>query len=173
MNPGRRTLLTASAALLLPRTASAQPHQAMSTINVEERSLAELQADMAAGRTSARQLVAAYTERIERIDRSGPRLASVIELNPDAPAVAQALDDELKAKGPRGPLHGLPILVKDNIATRDRMQTTAGSLALVGSQPPEDAAVVQRLRAGGAVILGKTKSAKPSSPCCSTNSRPI
>ena len=156
MKPDRRALLTASAALLLTRAAGAQPAPTMSTINVEERSLAELQADMAAGRTSARQLVAAYTERIERIDRSGPRLTSVIELNPDAPAIAQALDDELKAKGPRSPLHGLPILIKDNIATRDRMQTTAGSLALVGSQPPEDAAIVQRLRAAGAVILGKT-----------------
>jgi len=157
MKPDRRALLTAaSAALLLPRAMSAQPLSTMNTINVEERSLAELQADMAAGRTSARQLVAAYTERIARIDRSGPRLSSVIELNPDAPAIAQALDDELKAKGPRGPLHGMPILIKDNIATRDRMQTSAGSLALLGSQPAEDAAVVQRLRAAGAVILGKT-----------------
>ena len=158
MKPDRRALLTATAALLLPRAAGAQPPlPTMSKmINVEERSLSELQADMAAGRTSARALVAAYSERIARLDRNGPRLASVIELNPDAAAIAQALDDELKLKGPRGPLHGLPILIKDNIATRDRMQTTAGSLALVGSRPPEDAVVVQRLRAAGAVILGKT-----------------
>ena len=156
MNRDRRALLSVSAALLLPRAASAQALPPMSTTSIEERSLAELQADMAAGRTSARQLVAAYTERIERIDRGGPRLTSVIELNPDAMAIAKALDDELKVKGPRSPLHGLPILIKDNIATRDRMQTSAGSLALVGSEPPEDAAVVQRLRAGGAVILGKT-----------------
>jgi amidase len=157
MKPDRRALLTASAALLLPRAMRAQtPPPMTTTLTIEERSLAELQADMAAGRTSAGQLVAAYTERIEQIDRRGPTLASVIELNPDAPAIAQALDAELQAKGPRGPLHGLPILIKDNIATRDRMQTSAGSLALVGSRPPEDAGVVQRLRAAGAVILGKT-----------------
>ena len=160
MTPDRRTLLSllgAGAALLLPRAMRAQTKPtAMTAIEIEERSLADLQADMAAGRTSARGLVAAYTERISRIDRSGPTLTSVIELNPDADAIAQALDDELRAKGPRGPLHGLPILIKDNIATRDRMQTTAGSFALVGSRPAEDAAVVQRLRAAGAVILGKT-----------------
>ena len=156
MNPDRRTLLAASAALLLPRATHAQSVPNMNAINVDERSLSDLQADMAAGRTSARQLVAAYTERIARIDRGGPQLASVIELNPDAPAIAQALDDELKAKGPRGPLHGLPILIKDNIDTHDRMQTTAGSLALVGHRPAADAGVVQRLRAAGAVILGKT-----------------
>jgi amidase len=163
MTTDRRTLLAASAALLLPRAVLAQSDNnkppamtALPAIDIEERSLADLQADMAAGRTSARQLVAAYTERIARIDRGGPALASVIELNPDADAIAQALDAELKAKGPRSPLHGLPILIKDNIATRDRMQTTAGSLALVGSQPKQDAAVVQRLRAAGAVILGKT-----------------
>jgi len=128
----------------------------MNTIQVEERSLADLQADMAAGRTDAQQLVAAYTGRIEALDRSGPRLASVIELNPDALAIARALDAERRDKGSRGPLHGMPILIKDNIDTFDRMQTTAGSLALSGSRPATDAFVVQRLRAAGAVILGKT-----------------
>ena len=128
----------------------------MTAIPIEERSLADLQADLAAGRVTSARLVADYTERIRRIDRKGPALASVIELNPDALAIAQALDAEFKAKRPRGPLHGIPILIKDNIATRDRMQTTAGSLALVGSRPPADAFVVQRLRAAGAVILGKT-----------------
>ena len=156
MTTDRRTLLTASAALLLTRAARAQTPNAMTTINVEERSLSELQTDMATGRTSAAQLVTAYTDRIARIDRSGPKINSVIELNPDAPAIAKALDDELRAKGSRGPLHGMPILIKDNIATADRMETTAGSLALVGSRPPEDATVVKRLRAAGAVILGKT-----------------
>ena len=155
MKPHRRAVLAAGAALLLPRVAQPQT-PTMTTLDIEERSLADLQADMAAGRTTARALVAAYTERILRIDRGGPTLTSVIELNPDAAAIAQALDDEFKAKGPRGPLHGMPILIKDNIATRDRMQTTAGSLALVGSRPPDDAAVVKRLRAAGAVILGKT-----------------
>ncbi len=128
----------------------------MTPINVEERSLADLQVDLASGRLTAQQLVAAYTQRIERLDRHGPTLASVLELNPDAFAIAQALDAERRSTGPRGPLHGIPILIKDNIATRDRMQTTAGSLALLGSRPPDDAFVVQRLRAAGAVILGKT-----------------
>jgi amidase len=83
-------------------------------------------------------------------------LASVIELNPDALAIARELDKERHAKGPRGPLHGIPILIKDNIDTHDRMMTTAGSLALAGSIAPRDSFVAQRLRAAGAVILGKT-----------------
>ena len=128
----------------------------MDTIPIEERSLADLQVDLNAGHVTSQRLVAEYAERIQRIDRRGPSLASVIELNPDALKIARALDAERKANGPRGPLHGIPILIKDNIATRDRMQTTAGSFALEGSQPPEDAFVVQRLRAAGAVILGKT-----------------
>ncbi len=128
----------------------------MNSVPIEERSLADLQADLASGRISAQGLVAAYTERIEQIDRRGPALASVIELNPDAPAIARELDVERTRGHTRGPLHGVPVLIKDNIATRDRMQTTAGSLALEGSRPPEDAFVVQRLRAAGAVILGKT-----------------
>ena len=128
----------------------------MNAFVLEERSLADLQADLAAGRTTAQRLVAAYAERIDRVDRRGPALSSVIELNPDAPAIARELDAERAAGRTRGPLHGVPVLIKDNIATRDRMQTTAGSLALEGSRPPEDAFVVQRLRAAGAVILGKT-----------------
>src|SRR5262249_61769154 len=83
-------------------------------------------------------------------------ICSVIEVNPDALQLADALDRERKAKGPRGPLHGIPVLVKDNIDTADRMATTAGSLALVGSKPPQDAFVVKQLREAGAVILGKT-----------------
>jgi amidase len=161
VNPNRRHLLLGSAAsALLPATAAvAQPSPAgdrMNTIALEERSLADLQADLAAGRVSAQRLVSEYTERIQRIDRRGPTLASVIELNPDALGIAQQLDKERAAGRTRGPLHGIPILIKDNIATRDRMQTTAGSLALEGSQPPDDAFVAQRLRAAGAVILGKT-----------------
>src|SRR5205807_2716219 len=96
-----------------------------------------------------------YLARIEAIDRQGPALHSVIETNPDAVAIADGLDAERKAKGPRGPLHGIPILLKDNIATADRMMTTAGSLALTGSIAAKDAFIVQRLRAAGAVILGK------------------
>lgn len=124
--------------------------------DVTEKTVAQLQAAMQAGHTSAQQLVHLYLTRIAAIDRAGPRLNSVIELNPDALAIAQALDSERKAKGPRGPLHGIPVLLKDNIATADKMQTTAGSLALVGMKPPRDAALVTRLRDAGAVILGKT-----------------
>ena len=160
MTTTRRALLAAGVgSTLLPTSATPQPTvsgHSMSTLQVEERNLADLQADMAAGRADAQQLVAAYAERIAALDRSGPRLASVIELNPDAQAIAGALDAERRDKGPRGPLHGMPILIKDNIDTFDRMQTTAGSLALVGNRPPADAFVVRRLRAAGAVILGKT-----------------
>ena len=125
----------------------------MSAIPVEERSLSELQIELRAGRLSAQQVTAAYLARIELIDRAGPHLRSVIETNPDAQAIARSLD---LGRRTRGPLHGLPILIKDNIDTHDRMQTTAGSLALMGSKPPADAFVVQQLRAAGAVILGKT-----------------
>ena len=160
MKPNRRQLLIGSTAgAMLPIAALAQTSSAakrMKPFPLEERSLADLQADLANGRIGSQRLVSDYIARIQRIDRSGPRLASVIELNPDALAIAQALDAEFKASGPRGPLHGLPILIKDNIGTRDRMQTTAGSRALEGSQPKADAFVVQRLRAAGAVILGKT-----------------
>ena len=128
----------------------------MNPAPVEEQSLSDLQAELGAGRVSAQQLTAAYLARIELIDRAGPHLRSVIETNPDAPQIARALDAERKSKGARGPLHGLPILIKDNIDTHDKMQTTAGSLALLGSKPPADAFVVQQLRAAGAVVLGKT-----------------
>ena len=128
----------------------------MSITAIEERSLAELQSDLAARRVTSEELTVCYQERIERLDRNGPCLFSVIERNPDANAIARSLDDELMSKGPRGPLHGIPILIKDNIDTRDRMATTAGSLALLGLEPQEDAFLVQRLRAAGAVILGKT-----------------
>ena len=110
---------------------------------------------MASGKYSARSLVTAYLQRIDELDRKGPALRAVLEPNPDALAQAAALDAERKAKGARGPLHGIPVLVKDNVATRDRMLTTAGSLALAGVTPPRDAFIVDRLRAAGAVILGK------------------
>ncbi|MBI3885816.1 MAG: amidase [Opitutae bacterium] len=121
-----------------------------------EATIDSLQARMAAGTLTAHELTAAYLARIAEIDRAGPKLNAVIELNPDALAIADALDAERKAGHVRGPLHGIPILIKDNIATADRMETTAGSLALVGAKPPQDAALVTRLRAAGAVILGKT-----------------
>ncbi len=127
-----------------------------SPFDIVEASVVQLQAAMQSGRVSSRQLVQLYLSRIAAIDKSGPKLNSVLELNPDATQIAVALDEERKLKGPRGLLHGIPILIKDNIATADRMQTTAGSLALLGARSPKDAHVVARLRDAGAVILGKT-----------------
>jgi amidase len=123
---------------------------------LDEITISELQDAMKSGRFTSESLVEKYTTRIHEIDKHGPTINSVIELNPDAPAIAEGLDRERKEKGPRSPLHGTPVLIKDNIDTADRMMTTAGSLALVGSKPPKDSFVVQRLRAAGAVILGKT-----------------
>ena len=137
-------------------TAQATTGTPSATFDVAEKTVAELQAAMASGNTTAQQLVRLYLARIATVDKAGPKLNSVIELNPDALAIAAALDAERKAKGARGPLHGIPVLLKDNIATADKMQTTAGSLALVGVKPPRDAALVARLRGAGAVILGKT-----------------
>jgi len=122
----------------------------------EEMTVADLQRGMASGQFTAAAVVRHYLKRIEEVDRKGPRLRAVIELNPDAIGIAGTLDRERKAKGPRGPLHGVPILIKDNIDTHDRMTTTAGSLALLGSIPPRDSFLVERLRAAGAVLLGKT-----------------
>src|SRR5499426_2136686 len=124
-------------------------------INVEEMGVAELQAAMAAGRLDAESLVQKYLSRIQSIDRTGPTLHSVQEINPDAIPIARALDEERKSGRVRGPLHGIPILLKDNIATADKMETTAGALALVGARPREDSTIAQRLRQAGAVILGK------------------
>jgi amidase len=116
----------------------------------------ELQARMTAGTLTSRGLVEMYLARIAALDRQGPTLNAVIEINPDAIAIAAALDAERGQSGARGPLHGIPILLKDNIDTGDQMQTTAGSLALVGSPAPTDAFIVSQLRQAGAVILGKT-----------------
>ncbi|MDI3341261.1 MAG: amidase [Sphaerobacter sp.] len=124
--------------------------------NVEEVTIAELQAAMEAGRLTSAALTAAYIERIQVLDQRGPRLNAVLEINPDALDIARELDAERRARGPRGPLHGIPILLKDNIDTADKMHTTAGSLALMHSTPARDAFIVERLRAAGAVILGKT-----------------
>jgi amidase len=124
-------------------------------INVEEMGVAELQAAMTAGHLDAESLVQKYLARIQAIDRTGPTLRSVQEINPDAIPIARALDEERKAGRVRGPLHGIPILLKDNIATADKMETTAGALALVGARPREDSTIAQRLRQAGAIILGK------------------
>jgi amidase len=122
----------------------------------EEATIADLQAAMKSGKESAVSLAKKYLRRIEELDQRGPMLKSVIELNPDARAIARERDRERKAKGPRGPLHGIPVLIKDNLDTHDRMMTTAGSLALLGSTPLNDSFVAQKLRESGAVILGKT-----------------
>jgi amidase len=118
--------------------------------------IAGVGAELQARKLSIRELAEMYVARIEALDRGGPRLLSVIELNPEAMAIADALDQELRTRGPRGPLHGIPVLLKDSIDTADQMLTTAGSLALTESRPLQDAFVVQRLREAGALLLGKT-----------------
>lgn len=122
---------------------------------MEELSILELQAKMERGELTARQLVQQYLQRIQQIDQHGPALHAVIEINPEALQIAERLDQERRAKGPRSPLHGIPILLKDNIDTGDRMTTTAGSLALEGHYAAADAAVARRLRRLGAIFLGK------------------
>ena len=128
---------------------------AVPSFELDEATVADLQKRMGSGELTSRRLTEAYLGRIAALDRRGPELRSVIETNPDALAVAESLDAERKAKGPRGPLHGIPILVKDNVDTADRMTTTAGSLALDGSTPPRDSGVAARLREAGTIVLGK------------------
>lgn len=132
------------------------PAMAAQSFELNEITVPSLQAAMQSGQYTARRVTELYLARIESVDRQGPKLNSVIEVNPDAMAIAESLDAERKGGRIRGPLHGVPILIKDNIDTGDRMQTTAGSLALAGSIAPRDAAIVERLRAAGAVLLGKT-----------------
>ncbi|HEY2975404.1 MAG TPA: amidase [Pyrinomonadaceae bacterium] len=164
----RRKFLETSAlvgVLAISKPASLLASESSSLANVpsapkefelEELTISELQDGMKSGRFTARSLVKKYLDRIDEIDDKGPAIHSVIEINPDAISIAEALDRERKEKGARGPLHGIPILIKDNINTADRMMTTAGSLALVGSHPAQDAFVAKKLREAGAVILGKT-----------------
>jgi amidase len=135
-----------------PHPASVQP----SAFELEEANIAELQALMQSGKYTARRLTQMYLARIDALDKQGPSLHHVLETNPDALEIADALDAERKTKGPRGPLHGIPVVLKDNIDTADRMTTTAGSYALAGSIAPRDAYLVERLRQAGAVILAKT-----------------
>src|SRR5215207_3035123 len=151
----RRDFLQATAATCA--VAVANPASALpAAFEFDELTISDLQQGLQPGKYSSRELVEKYSERISEIDKRGPALYSVIEMNPDAEKIADALDRERKEKGPRGPLHGIPILIKDNIDTSDRMMTTAGSLALVGAKPAQDAFVAKRLRDAGAVILGKT-----------------
>jgi len=133
-----------------PQPADVRPFE------LEEMTIPELQDGMKSGKFTAYSLAEKYLGRIDELDKRGPAVNAIIEINPDALSIADALDQERKAKGPRGPLHGIPVVIKDNIDTADRMMTTAGSLALLGSKPPKDSFVAQKLRAAGAVILGKT-----------------
>src|SRR3954467_1767300 len=144
------TMLAASP--LAPRA----EQRAAPTFELDEATVSSLQDAMAAGRYTSRRLVDLYSERIRALDRTGPALRAVIEMNPEAPAIADRLDSERRAGRVRGPLHGIPVLIKDNIDTADAMMTTAGSLALEGSIAARDAFLVTRLREAGAVILGKT-----------------
>jgi amidase len=157
--------VAAAATLASPALARAAEHAAPESpstasapraFEFEETTISELQQGMSNGKLSARELAEKYIERIEKFDRKGARLNSIIELNPDALSLAAELDRERKTKGARSPLHGIPILLKDNIDTADRMRTTAGSLALADTFAPRDAFIVERLRAAGAVVLGKT-----------------
>jgi len=157
----RTGLFVGAGAVGLPAIRAAGQSGCPPAINVaafelDEITISQLADGMSSGKYSARAIAEKYLARIEAIDRQGPALNSVIEINPDAFEIAEKLDAERKEKGARGPLHGIPILVKDNLDTADKMMTTAGSLALVGSRPSKDSFVVQRLRAAGAVILGKT-----------------
>src|SRR5277367_866645 len=149
----RRDFLLASTASL------AAPDIVMSAhapLTVEELTLADIAAAYADGRLTSQRLTQLYLDRIHALDRRGPGLGAVLETNPRALDIAAELDRERQAHGARGPLHGVPILIKDNVETADRMMTTAGSLALEGWYSSNDAPLVARLRAAGAVILGKT-----------------
>jgi len=165
---GRRRFLQTSvlggvSAVVLPALAGAReigvpnpPAPPVPSFELDETTISDLQDGMKSGKFTARSVAEKYLARIEAIDKNGPAINSVIELNPDAFSIADELDQERKVKGVRGPLHGIPVLIKDNIDTADRMMTTAGSLALVGAKPPRDSTVAHKLRNAGAVILGKT-----------------
>ncbi len=161
----RRNLLktaaaTGLAAALLPSLARGSMAETLGSrvppSDLDEVSAAELGEGLKSGKYTSRSLTESYLKRISEIDKRGPAINSIIELNPDALSIADELDRERKAKGPRGPMHGIPIVIKDNIATADKLMTTAGSLALVGCKPLEDSFLVKQLRKSGAVILGKT-----------------
>jgi amidase len=155
LGAGRVAAVAATRATPEVKASEATPFD-LKPFELDESTIPELQDGTKSGKFTARSLTEKYLARIDEIDKRGPAVNAIIELNPDALAIADALDQEHKAKGPRGPLHGIPVLIKDNIDTADRMMTTAGSLALVGSKPPKDSFVAQKLRAAGAVILGKT-----------------
>jgi amidase len=152
----RRFLIVAAAAAATARAQQDPAAPAPAAGVNEELSLQDIAAAFDGERLSSQQLTQMYLSRIKRLDREGPELRAVIELNPRALEIAAGLDEERKARGRRGPMHGVPVLIKDNVETSDRMMTTAGSLALDGWYAPRDAPLIDRLRAAGAVILGKT-----------------
>jgi len=123
---------------------------------LNEATVDDLQAKMKSGELTSRAITEMYLKRIDAVDKDGPKLNAVIEVNPDALTIADSMDAERKAGKVHGPLHGIPVLIKDNISTGDKMMTTAGALALVGHKAVKDAFIVQQLRAAGAVLLGKT-----------------
>jgi amidase len=141
---------------VIARALDTETWQPPESFELEEVTITELQQGLASGKHTSKSLVRKYLERIKAVDKSGPAVNSVIEINTEAEAIAETLDRERKSKGARGPLHGIPILIKDNIDTADRMMTTAGSLALLNSHATRDAFIVKQLRQAGAVILGKT-----------------
>jgi len=157
----RRGVLGSAAALATGEWAGGagggvrQPRSAPA-FELDEVTIAELQQAMQQGQRTARSITEAYLTRIEQTDKQGPALRSILEVNPDALHIADELDRERRAKGPRGPLHGIPVLIKDNLDTADKMTNTAGSLALEGSHPPQDSTVAKKLREAGAVLLAKT-----------------
>jgi amidase len=149
-------LVILGAILALPVNARVDSQAPPAAFDLEEATIADLQQRMQAGRETSHTIVQKYLARIAALDRSGPAIRSIIEINPDALAIADERDRERAAGRVRGALHGVPVLIKDNIATADRMMTTAGSLALAQVRPPKDAFIVSRLREAGAVLLGKT-----------------
>lgn len=148
--------LGSAAGLFTIMPAFSRPARTIVPGEYDEMTIAEMQRRMQSGKLTSLILTRHYLAEIARVDKAGPKLASVIEVNPDAPQIAAALDKERKSGKIRGPLHGIPVLLKDNIDTADRMKTTAGSLALLDNVASKDAFLVARLREAGAVILGKT-----------------
>jgi amidase len=149
-------LAVSKPASLLAANDAVTPEYLPKEFDLDELTISDLQDGMKSGKFSAHSLVRKYFERISDVDRSGPKINSVIEINPEAAAIAEALDQERKQGRLRGPLHGIPLLIKDNLDTADRLMTTAGSLALEGSHATRDSFVAKKLRDAGAVILGKT-----------------
>ena len=148
------TLATAGLTSILAascNTNTTKPEQPTATgdavpdFELNEESISSLQEKMVSGKYSSEQITKLYLDRIDAIDKKGFLLNAVIELNPDAPAIARAMDDERKAGKTRGPLHGIPVLIKDNINTADKMQTTAGALAMQGHIASSDAFIVKKL----------------------------